>query len=306
VRQSFLYKNFNLWFGTFLFWCLTLGILILFELLPLEIARTLTTLTGTLFIALLAGMVAIHHLDINEQRKLARDQYQSYATLLFQLHQRYHSLETIHQTTSELVNIDWYLRGLRIPHLITVPAQDLIDFSQLAFFIKGRNKHEAQKNQELDCFNVPYISALDNRYHTLMAAITRRNELLLKTFMPVMDTNYLGAGVSNATSVNFKKANISYAEFSKFLHLSETIAESTEEYLIQTIDLIENLGKHAQKVLSEDICEEFGGAFKLEIPVSVKKRIETFKYKPLSKQESGKFHQADYPTETNEFQQRWY
>ncbi|WP_406610148.1 hypothetical protein [Agarivorans sp. JK6] len=304
MKQSFLYKNFRLWFGTFFVWSLILGVL--FGHLPLEIARTLTTLTGTLFIALLAGMVAIHHLDINEQRKLAREQYQSYATLLYQLHQRYHSLETIHQTTSELVKIDWYLRGLRIPHLITVPAQDLIDFSQLAFFIKGRNKSEAQRNQELDCFNVPYISGLDNQYHTLMAAITRRNELLLKTFMPVMDTNYQGAGVSNATSANFKKANISYAEFTKFLHLSETIAGSTEEYLIQIIDLMDNLGKHAKKVLSEDICDEFGGFFKLEIPVSVKERIEAFKYKPLSKQETDKFHQADYPAEKNDYEQIWY
>ena len=101
--KSFLYNNFWLWFTA---WIGLLIVSLCLFIHEVEIGKFLLSFTGTILIALLTAMAAFNNMDINEQKKRARDEYLAYIDLLQLICERYYLLRNLIGFSTNNMNID--------------------------------------------------------------------------------------------------------------------------------------------------------------------------------------------------------
>ena len=184
--RNFLIQNFWLWFlpwnGLFIF------SLYLF-LNDIELGKFLLSFAGTSLIALLTAMAAFNNMDVNEQKKRARDEYLAYVDLLQIVCERYYLLRNLIGHSNRNTQMDWFCRELFTPYIVSVTDFKSADFGRFYFLSrKMTGKHTVGKEVEenLQAFNTVYYTQLEGNLKAILNSIQRRNDLYEEKILPVL------------------------------------------------------------------------------------------------------------------------
>lgn len=291
LGNGFLNDNLYLWMFMFAIWLI--GLISLYDYLPIVVANILVQGSVTLIIALFAGMLAIHHMDLNERKKLARQQYEDLISLMVGLHERYSSLEKIHnQIFDNIYEESHFTRGMRIPYVIFDVAKSDLELPRKAFILaQGKNRNDR------NFLNLIHITELESDYQLLMYQLERRNELFKQVYLPLAQKAYKGGGISQNTS-NQLQSEIPFVAFSDFLQMSEFLLKHIDERLRQFIEVIDALVEESTALIPRDILDEKLGVGKklvLDIPQEIRDALKSKKYRELEASEREKLFAKDYP-----------
>ncbi|EJX1244688.1 hypothetical protein [Vibrio alginolyticus] len=298
--KAWLYRDFKWWFSGWLFLFICSGFIYSHDA---DIGRMLLQFVGTLLVALLTAMAAFDHMNTNEKRKIAREQYQNYSYLLSALDERYQNIITMRDLYAPLFDVDSYMRGLTPPYLYkrdvsSAPALHTLNFLMKQYTSRSFNDWESVKHSG---FNTGQISKLFSDYDYIVKLVDRRNEIFKSRILDTLDRYYSGNGVTQISAANLSQHGLPYAQLTNFLMLTEQIMEMTDTLYHQLRLAIEDLNKGRKQVLDSEIAQENFG-----FPV-MKYSFEDdgLHYKPLSNKEMLKMSQRDYYSH-RDYRQRFF
>lgn len=289
--RNFLSQNFWLWF---LPWNGLLILSLCLFLNDIELGKFLLSFVGTSLIALLTAMAAFNNMDVNEQKKRAREEYLAYFDLLQIICERYYLLRNLIGHTNRYNHLDWFCRSLFTPYI--VPAADLknADFGRFYFLsrkMKGKHSVGNEVDESLQAFNTVYYTQLEGNIKAILKSVERRNELYEQQIFPVLKTlKYQGQGFHNV-SVNDFEGSLSFFELTNFLQFSEDISKHLCELSQDYKGLAETLASEARELFDEEIIAENGGFTSLHFPEESQSV-----YVPLSEQQLALLNSPKYPS----------
>ncbi|HCH1153239.1 TPA: hypothetical protein NKP66_004614 [Vibrio parahaemolyticus] len=288
--KNFLSAHFWLWFVPWI------GLLIFSLCLFLheyEIGKYLLSFCGTSIIALLTAMAAFNNMDINEQKKRARDEYLAYVELLQIITERYYILRDLIGHSNRNNHVDVFFRGVYTPYIIPVKSLKQPDFGRFYFLsrkLSGKHKVGEEVAENLQAFNIVYYTQLERNLNSILHSIERKNELYETEILPVLSKlEYLGSGTPSVQPKNFS-GKLSFLEFTNFLQLSEDLNNHLCILVRDYLNLANCLNKEARDLFDDEIINENGGFTTLNLPDD-----DSFNYVPLSKAQLSILNGKDYP-----------
>lgn len=283
-RSSFLFRNFFLWFFSWLF---------LFVLAIHNESEVFKTLLIGVLLTCIAAMAAFDNMDMNEKKKKAREDIDNYMELIEIISTRYFSIKKICEMCNRETNIDHrYTRGLRIPELHVPTMYSDIKFSKYGFIVKGMSKFSFDDDEDikyaLDLMN--YIN-IESSYRNLISSIALRNQQHRDIIDRLNDKGeYQGADFFMYSAREYSSV-MSFYEFSSYLKQTERIIIDMN-YLIEDYKRITmGLKFCIDKLFDNEVAKEYGGIF--EVPLY--EDLIEFKYVNLSEQELLKLDYPDFP-----------
>jgi hypothetical protein len=204
-------------------------------------------------------MAAFDHMNTNERKKLAREEYLRFSSLLSALDERYQFLITLRASFSELHAEDEFARGLAPPFIIIPEQNSTIDTTSLNFLLRAQpsKMNEADINRiKHSAFNTANIRMLSGNFDYLLLLLKSRNDLYREIIQSTLDQHYTGHGFTEVSLRAFKHNNIPYARFTNFLHLTEQIVELADTLYTEYRGAIDELSKNSKLVIDEAIAKE--------------------------------------------------
>lgn len=291
--RNFLSKNFWLWF-------LPWNVLLIFSLCLLwhgfELAKYLLSFTGTILIALLTAMAAFNNIDVNEQKKRAREEYLAYVNLLQVICERYYLLRGLIVLSNRNNHMDCFFRGVFTPYITPVTDFKGTDFGQFYFLSRKITKKHIVGNEveeQFQAFNTVYYTQLEGNFKAILNSINRRNDLYEDKIFPVLTkVKYLGKGTHSIRSNDFEN-DLSFFEFTNFLQYSEEINEQLCELMQDYKKVSDALANEARELFDEEILAENGGFTSIYFP-----KEERLIYTSLSEEQLALLNAPSYPRQS--------
>lgn len=256
--KAWLYRDFKFWFTG---WFVLLICSLFVYAYNNEFGVILLRFVGTMIIALLTAMAAFDHMDTNEKKKLAREQYLNYSALIVSLDERYQNIMCFRETYKGLFNQNRFVRGIEPPFFLVRGVSEPPNMSKFDF-LKSHYNDSIESNinsYQSSVFNAPYLSKLFSDFDYLVQLIDRRNEIHDTKICKALDLNYSGDGQTHLRRDELYKLSIPYVELTRFLMLSEQIMKLTDDLYHCYRSAIDELGEHAKTVLDSEIAKENSG-----------------------------------------------
>ncbi|KJY68407.1 hypothetical protein TW78_21500 [Vibrio coralliilyticus] len=255
--KAWLYKDFKWWFTGWL--ALLISALFLYSYNK-ELGEVLLRFTGTILVALLTAMAAFDHMNTNERRKMARDQYEAYSALLNALNERYQNIMMIREHYKLILTRDSFMRGLEPPYLLQRDVSSAPELHRLDF-LRNHYRGTAVDMNVLgaSAFNVPNIGRVLSDHDYVMTLVEKRNKEFEGSFRDKLDTYYRGNGVIAVSVDKLCDSGISYPQLTNFLRLTELTMQITDKLYHDLRQMIDELNKGCKSVLDSEIAKENSG-----------------------------------------------
>ncbi|MFV8411316.1 hypothetical protein [Vibrio owensii] len=298
--KAWLYKDFWWWFSG---WVILLITSLFVYSYNEDLGSLLLRFTGTIIVALLTAMAAFDHMNTNERKKQAREQYLSYSSLLYALDARYQNVRMLREQYVNLFEYDNFLRGISPPYSIMRAVGKAPELTNLSFLKKaytGLSMEDCNSVQN-SAFNIPNLNSLFSNYDYLIVLIERRNEIFEKNFVGTLDKYYMGNGEVGVSQKALKDSGILYSELAKFLMLTESIMAILDALYYEIPKVIDELNDGCKDVLDSEIAKENYGYPTLRYPYG----NDGVHYRALSIVEMQKMHQRTYSS-NRDYRQRFF
>lgn len=246
-----------------------------------------------MLIALLTAMAAFNNMDVNEQKKRAREEYLAYINLLQIICERYYLLRGLIGHSNRNNHIDWFFRGIVTPYIIPVTDFKAADFGQFYFLSRkmtGMHIVGNEVEEQFQAFNTVYYTQLEGNLKAILNSINRRNDLYEEKIFPVLTKlKYLGEG-SHSIQANDFENDLSFFEFTNFLQFSEEINKQLCELIQDYRKVTDALANGARELFDEEILAENGGFTSVHFPEE-----DQPAYIPLSEEQLALLNAPNYP-----------
>lgn len=257
-----------------------------------SVGSLLLSFTSTILVALLTAMAAFDHMNTNEKRKVARENYQDYWALLSSLDERYQNVMTLRDNFKNLFYRDSFSRGLTPPYLIVRDVTSAPDTARLNFLKKCFNGNGEDNLPEMrdSAFNTANIRTLLSNYDYLIALIHERNNTFKEKILNTLNDHYSGDGQTTISAKTLKRAGISYPQLTNFLMLTESLMRLTDELYHGLRKGIDELNDGCKSVLDSEIAKEHYGYPAMKYVFE----DDNVFYQPLSESQMAIMSQRDY------------